>query len=79
VGNRRIISSRPALAKLVRPCLKNKKAGGVAQVVEHLPSICEAQDSIPSTVKKKEKLCREKRRKRVLRKIGEMYILEGAD
>jgi hypothetical protein len=36
---RRIVSSKPAQAKLGRPFLKNKinGLGGIAQVVEHLP------------------------------------------
>jgi hypothetical protein len=42
---RRIMSSRPAQEKVaVRPCLKNKRLGGVSQVVEHLSSKCEAPE-----------------------------------
>jgi hypothetical protein len=32
--------------------ITHERAGGVAQVVEHLPSKCKALSSIPSTVKK---------------------------
>jgi hypothetical protein len=37
----------------VRPYFenKNKRAGGVAQVIEYLPSKLEALDSIPRTIK----------------------------
>jgi hypothetical protein len=35
--------------------LKNQPAGGVAQVVEHLPSKCEAPSTNPSVSKKKKK------------------------
>jgi hypothetical protein len=43
--------------KLARPCLKNyiKRAGVIAQVVDHLPSMHEATSSIPSTAKLKKK------------------------
>jgi hypothetical protein len=51
----RIRSWRPAWTKLVRPYLRSKikttkRVGGMAQVVEHFPSKCEALTSIPSTV-----------------------------
>jgi hypothetical protein len=43
---------------LTYSCLNKKlsyRAGGGAQVIEHLPSKCEALSSIPSTTKKKKK------------------------
>jgi hypothetical protein len=54
-------SSKPAWANSSQePTSKNTqhkktKAGGVPQVVEHLPSKCEARSSNPSIGKKKEK------------------------
>jgi hypothetical protein len=53
-GGRRILSLRTAQTKLVRPYLKNKRSGSVAQVVEHLPSKCEALSSNPTLHIKKE-------------------------
>jgi hypothetical protein len=57
-GSRRIVNSRPPQAKLAaRPCLKNKikkqtkGAGGVAQLVDGLPSMHKVLDSIVSTAK----------------------------
>jgi hypothetical protein len=50
-GGRRILSLRTAQTKLVRPYLKNKRSGSVAQVVEHLPSMCK----IPMPRKRKKK------------------------
>jgi hypothetical protein len=51
---RKITSSRPVKAKLASPYLKNKiqtkKAEVMVQVAERLPSMCQAQDSIPSTL-----------------------------
>jgi hypothetical protein len=51
--SKRTVSSNPAQEKLVRLYLKNKiqnkRADGVAQVVECLPSMCEALDLILST------------------------------
>jgi hypothetical protein len=43
---RRIASSRPLSTK-------NKRAGGMAQVIDYLPSMCKALGSIPSSNKKK--------------------------
>jgi hypothetical protein len=43
-GGRKIVDSRAAQAKLGRPYLKNKRAGK-----EHLPSMCKALYSTPST------------------------------
>jgi hypothetical protein len=57
-GSRRMESSRLDETKLLRPCLKNKiqkRAGGMAQVVEQLPSMLETLGSIVSTRKKKKK------------------------
>jgi hypothetical protein len=54
-GSRRMESSRLDETKLLRPCLKNKiqkRAGGMAQVVEQLPSMLETLGSIVSTRKK---------------------------
>jgi hypothetical protein len=56
--SRRILSFRPAGARLLIPYLKNKmikhkKVGGIAQVVEHLPSMHKALNSISNTEKKK--------------------------
>jgi hypothetical protein len=47
-------SSRPASTKVSKNLSQkhkntNKGAGGTAQVAEHLPSMCEILDSIPST------------------------------
>jgi hypothetical protein len=57
--SRRIMSLRPNWAKLVRSYLKNKniskRAGGMAQVVECLPSIHKALGSIHSNVKQMDK------------------------
>jgi hypothetical protein len=50
---------RPYLEKY----LTHKRAGGVAQVIECLPSKCEALSSNPSTEKKKKK-GRERERER---------------
>jgi hypothetical protein len=57
--SRRILSFRPAGARLLIPYLKNKmikhkKVGGIAQVVEHLPSMHKALNSIYS-IRKKER------------------------
>jgi hypothetical protein len=50
-----IASLRLALAKLVRPYLKNKiqnkKGWGLAEVIEHLLYMFEVLDSIPTTMK----------------------------
>jgi hypothetical protein len=58
-GIRRImVKARPEQI-VVRSCLENthhkKRAGGVAQVIQHLPSKYEALNSNPSTMKKKKK------------------------
>jgi hypothetical protein len=57
-GSRRIKVWRLAQSKLARPFLKNKiqnkKASGLAQVVESLPNMYKALGSVPSTEKKKE-------------------------
>jgi hypothetical protein len=49
------MSSRPAQAKLVRPPSQkqntNERARGMTQVVEHLPSMCEALGSIHTTAR----------------------------
>jgi hypothetical protein len=47
-------------------CKKKGRAGGVAQVVEHLPSKCEALSSNPRRKKKEER--RRRKGKQVLRK-----------
>jgi hypothetical protein len=85
--DRRITNLRPAWAKLARSCLRNtaqhKRKWGVTQVVEHLPSMCEALDSIPSTIKKKKKkrkmLCLFKRmriwNKYLLRSLPSGFII----
>jgi hypothetical protein len=56
----------------VRPYHKKnpslKRAHGVVQVVEQLPSKCKALSSNPSTTKKKKK--KEKIKVRVVRKVG---------
>jgi hypothetical protein len=39
----------------LRNKLKCKRAGGMSQVVEHLPSKCKALGSIPTTIIKKKK------------------------
>jgi hypothetical protein len=53
-GGRRILSWRPALAKLVRFYLKRKqtsqKAGGIAEVIEYFSSMHKAAGSIFSTL-----------------------------
>jgi hypothetical protein len=57
---RRTESSRPTWVKVVRPCLKNKiskKAGNIAKVAEHLPTMCEALGPFPSTTKYQNKKC----------------------
>jgi hypothetical protein len=40
---------RPVCAKLARFCLKNKRAGGTAEVAEYLPGMNKALESILST------------------------------
>jgi hypothetical protein len=40
---------------LSQKCPKQKRAGGVAQVVEHLPSRCEVLNSNPKDCQKKKK------------------------
>jgi hypothetical protein len=51
--DRRLSSWRLAQAKTeVRPCLKNKRAGGIALTLELLPSMLKALGSITSTTKK---------------------------
>jgi hypothetical protein len=59
-GGRRSLSLRPTQAKFVRPKTKTKtknkkqkRAGYIVQVVESLPGMYKALDSIPSTVKGK--------------------------
>jgi hypothetical protein len=37
--------------------MKNKRAGGLYKVVEHLPSICKTLGSMCSTAKKKLEYC----------------------
>jgi hypothetical protein len=49
---RRITSAR---AKLGKPSLRNKRAGDMAQVIEHLPVKCKAL--VQSPVLQKEKKC----------------------
>jgi hypothetical protein len=60
VRDREDRGSRPAAVNKVRPYLKNtqhkKRAGGVAQMVQHLPSKHKALSSNPST-KKNFKYC----------------------
>jgi hypothetical protein len=50
------MSLSPTWAKLARSCLKNKvqnqRTGSMAQVVEHLPKMCEALSLTHSTAKK---------------------------
>jgi hypothetical protein len=56
-GDRRMESSRPAWAKVVRLIsetkYKIKRIGGMAQVVEHLPTALQVFGLIPSIEKKK--------------------------
>jgi hypothetical protein len=52
-GKRIAVQAQPGI--ILRPYLKNKQARTVVQVVESLPSKCEAQNSKPSTAKKKKK------------------------
>jgi hypothetical protein len=54
--DRRIVISRPAITKLVRPYLRNKiqnqkELGGIAQEVKSLSAIYEALHSIPRAAK----------------------------
>jgi hypothetical protein len=56
---RRIMSSRPARAKIERPCLKSKikkktqRVEGIAQTIQYLASMCEVLALIPSIEKKR--------------------------
>lgn len=55
-GGQNIKSLRPAAAKLLKLCLKNKikttkRGGRIVQVVGHLPCNPEAQGSISGTAK----------------------------
>jgi hypothetical protein len=59
IGRRIIVQT--VLAKSMRSYLKNNESkkkglGNMAEVVEHLPSKCEALNSSPSITKKKEKV-----------------------
>jgi hypothetical protein len=49
--DRRITILGPTWAKLVKSPSKNKRTGGIVQVVEHLPIKHIVLDSIPSTAK----------------------------
>jgi hypothetical protein len=53
----------------------HKRAGGVAQVVDHLPSKCEALSSNPSTEFKKKK--RERKTDGKVSIIGVSCVVEG--
>jgi hypothetical protein len=57
VGGRRVTSVKPDYTKLKlsQNQIKNKRAGGRAQVVKHLPGKHEALDSIPCTTKRRGK------------------------
>jgi hypothetical protein len=62
--------SRPYLEKN----LTQTRAGGVVQVVEYLPSKCEALNSNPSTAKKKKKKERKKAQNGQVRSLQKKYL-----
>jgi hypothetical protein len=63
------LSLRPIWAKLATPCLKNKGAGEVAQVVEHLISCAKPWIRSPELKKIKRKCASYKRSRRSSVKI----------
>jgi hypothetical protein len=55
--------------------LDRERAGGVAQVVEHLPRKCEALSSNPSPAKKKKKKKKKKKTQKNIKGCGHPLIL----